>query len=299
MPFHPAPLRAAGNRGGLLETSETVSTLQSGGASLFVRSIAPVENATAHLAVIHGYGDHSGRFVEFMRFMAAHGVASHAIDLRGQGESSGRRGYVGRGSEYLQDVSQFLVFLRPQDKPRLFVLGHSHGALVVASAMIRRLTGFEQIAGCILTSAYFKSCIRIPKWKIIAARAIRPLVPWMPFASNVPNEWLSSDPQMVEQTSRDPLCVRVATPSWYVGHLAAQRQVMQQARQFKLPLLMLAAGADSIADPAAEKKFFDACGSADKQFKLYENCRHELLREVCRAEVFEEILQWIQKHQGN
>ena len=227
--------------------------------------------------------------------MAARGVACHSVDLRGQGKSSGRRGYVAKWDDYLSDVNRFLASLDSLDKTPLFVLGHSHGGLVVASAVIRSLSGFEKVAGCILTSPFFKCRFPIPKWKIVAARAIRPLVPWMPFRSNVSNDWLSCDPQMVEQTRRDPLCVRVATPSWYVGHLAAQRRVMEQANEFKLPLLMLAAGADPIADPAAEKEFFDACGSADKQFKLYENCRHELLREVCREEVFEQIFQWIQK----
>jgi alpha-beta hydrolase superfamily lysophospholipase len=225
--------------------------------------------------------------------MAAQGIACHAIDLRGQGRSSGRRGFVARWDEYLDDVDQLLASLHSQEKLPLFVLGHSHGGLVVASGAIRERSGFKEVAGCILTSPFFKCRFSIPKWKILAARAVRPLVPWMPFASNVSNEWLSSDPQMVEQTTRDPLCVRVATPSWYVGHLAAQRQVMQRANDFKLPLLMLTAGADPIADPAAEKEFFDACGSGDKQFKLYENCRHELLREVCREKVFDKIYQWI------
>ena len=275
--------------------SETESSLSSGDESLFMRSIAPSGASIARLAVVHGYGDHSGRFVEFMRFMAERGIACHAIDLQGQGKSSGRRGYVVRWDDYLHNLSQLLTSLGPKEMPPLFVLGHSHGGLVVASGIVRGLPCISQLAGCVLTSPFFKCAFPIPRWKIVAARAVRPLAPWMPFASNVPNEWLSSDPQMVEQTSRDPLCVRAATPSWYVGHLEAQRYAMQHAGEFKLPLLMLAAGADPIADPAAEKQFFDACGSSDKQFKLYESCRHELLRETCRQEVFEEIIHWIQK----
>jgi lysophospholipase len=276
-----------------VELVENESYLPLNDGKLYLRSIASASAAVARLAVVHGYGDHSGRFVQFMRFMAGHGVACHAADLRGQGKSSGRRGYVARWDHYLDDLDQFLAALGSHEKLPLFLLGHSHGGLVVASAVIRGRPGVRSLAGCVLTSPFFKARFHIPPWKILAARFVRPMVPWMPFASNIPHHWLSSDPQMIAETAQDGLCVRAATPSWYVGHLAAQRRVMEQAGQFKLPLLLLAAGADPIADPAEEKRFFDACGSSDKQFKLYENCRHELLREVCRQAVFEEVLRWI------
>src|SRR5688500_19660371 len=108
-----------------------------GGHMLYRCSVVPAEPAlaAARLAVVHGYGDHAGRYVELMTWLAGRGVGCHAFDFRGHGRSTGRRGFVRRWEEHLDDLRAFLDLpeLRhdsPGDPP-LFVLGHSHGGLVV------------------------------------------------------------------------------------------------------------------------------------------------------------------------
>jgi len=260
---------------------------------LYQRSISSPSNAFARLAIIHGYGDHSGRFLHFMQWMAQRGVACHAVDLRGQGKAKGKRGFVARWEEYLEDVKTFLKSLPKTDPSPLFLLGHSHGGLIAASAVVQHLPAVSALKGCILTSPYFGSRVQIPRWKIIAANLIRPFAPWARFSTGIHNDWLTSDPQMMQDTNRDPLYARVATPGWYAGHLAAQRDVMERAKEFELPLLLLAGGADPIADPSVSRQFFERVGSTDKQFILHESCRHELLRDTIRETIFEQILTWM------
>src|SRR5881227_2275657 len=113
---------------------ESESTFPSTGVTLFRRSIIPTD-PKATLGIIHGYGDHSGRFLHFMRWMAERGVACHGFDLRGQGKSTGRHGFVRQWTDYLNDLRAFLFLDEMQRQPR-FILGHSHGGLILAAVAV-------------------------------------------------------------------------------------------------------------------------------------------------------------------
>ena len=101
--------------------------------TLHRRAVVAPSPAFARLAILPGYGDHSGRYVEFMRWMARRGVTCHALDFRGHGLSAGRRGFVRRWDEFLDDLNAFLAQPALAGDGPLFVLGHSHGGLVVAT----------------------------------------------------------------------------------------------------------------------------------------------------------------------
>ena len=71
---------------------------------------------------------------------------------------------------------------------------------------------------------------------------------------------------------------------------------MRRAGEFRLPLLCLNAGQDTVADPSAVREFFAGVGSADKRLIEFPDARHELLRELEREEVFEAVLGFIRSH---
>src|SRR5579864_17301 len=110
-----------------------VGPFEGPGARLYRRAVRPTEAGWARLAIVHGYGDHSGRYAHFMQWLAERGVECHAVDLRGQGAAAGRRGFVARWEDYLEDVRAFLALPAVRQRPGLplFVLGHSHGGLIV------------------------------------------------------------------------------------------------------------------------------------------------------------------------
>src|SRR5437764_15326991 len=80
-----------------------------GELALYRRRVEPEGGAWAELGILHGYGEHSGRYAEFMRWMAERGVACRALDFRGHGLAKGRRGFVTDWDDYLADVSAFLT----------------------------------------------------------------------------------------------------------------------------------------------------------------------------------------------
>jgi lysophospholipase len=258
-------------------------------------SVLPRERAVARLAIVHGYGEHSARYGEFMRWLADRDVACHSFDFRGHGRSSGRRGYVRRWDEYVHDLRTFLARpeLRADEGVPLFLLGHSHGGLVVIAAAIAGAPELQHVTGVVLTNPYLRNAVLVPLHRRIVARVIDPLVPWARFSSRVRVEWLTSDPRMQQETIDDPLCHRCATPRWFLTMQQAQRSALERAGYFRLPMLMMIGARDGVADPQVCRKFFDRASSPDKALKVYPDLVHELLRESGRERVFADVFDWL------
>ena len=267
----------------------------SGGAGkLFYRSVTPSGLAWARLALLHGYGDHSGRYLHFFNWLAERGVASHAIDFRGHGRSQGKRGFVARWDEFLEDADALLVEagMKSAGGPPNFVLGHSHGALVLAMAGIR---GLWDVAGTIFSCPYFKSGVRVPWYKHFLGRVANRCLPSITIRSGLQPEWLCRDQELIEDSRNDPMGHHVATPRWFITMQQAQKEVMQRAHEFRLPMLMLVGKADCIAVPQQAEKFFEKAGSKEKKILVYPQMLHEVLREKEREEVFGQILSWMRQ----
>jgi len=246
----------------------------------------------ARVAILHGYGDHAGRFAHVMRWLAGWGIASHAIDFRGHGRSEGRRGFVNRWDEFLDDLSAFLAsppLSRPG--PPVFVLGHSHGGLVAAAAGARGV--LRGVAGVVLTSPYLDSLVPVAPLKLLFGRCANAVVPWLRVRSGLNDDMMSADPAMLADSRADPLLLRSATPRWYLSALKVQAQVRSEANLFRHPLLALAGSADVIAAPAATQRFVEQASSADKTYRSFPDLKHELLREATREDVLHVVGEWL------
>jgi len=264
---------------------------------LFARCVLPPASSWARLGLIHGYGDHSGRHEHVLQWMAQRGVACYTFDLRGHGRSPGRRGALRSWDEYLSDLDAFLQQPPLADCPApLFLMGHSHGGLVLSAAAISGRLPVN--AHLIFTSPYLRNTVPIAWYKRIVARIASLLLPDLRVPSNVRRSWLSSDPQMLLDREQDAFALNFATPRWFVQVRHVQRRVREHAPQLRLPFLMLLGSADPIADPAAGRQFFASAGSADKTLKIYDGFLHELLRESQREMVFEQVLRWMQARTG-
>jgi len=141
------------------------------GLRLARRSWLPAREPVAALAVVHGYGEHSGRYAELAGVLAVAGYAVHAYDLRGHGRSGGRRGHVGRFSEYLDDTGLFLAAVRGDEPGRpVVLLGHSLGGLITASYVQQRPTG--DLTGLALSSPFLRLTVPVSAFKVAAARVL-------------------------------------------------------------------------------------------------------------------------------
>jgi alpha-beta hydrolase superfamily lysophospholipase len=198
-------------------------------------------------------------------------------------------------TDYLHDVDAFVAKLS-QDGiagERMFVVGHSQGGLISALWAIRH---GGLVAGVVLSSPYFRLAMKPPAAKVLAARLAGRVVPWLPVAAGIDVSKLTSDAELQRWTDRDPLYGRATTPRWFEEASRAQLEALRRARELEAPLLVLAGGADQIADVSAARAFVDAAGSRDKRIVVYDGFRHEIFNEVRRQEPIGEAVAWLTAH---
>ncbi len=253
------------------------------------------DSPRAHVAVVHGYADHIGRYRPVTDALVADGFAVHGFDYRGHGRADGRRGFCDKWPDYVEDLALYWERVRKASGgQKLFLLAHSHGALMAVHLLASR--GMEGLSGAVLSAPYFKLAITPPATKVMAARVVGKVVPWIPIQSGLKVEDLTRDPDIQRATAADPLYIRTATPRWFVESTRAQVEALALSIRVTAPIFILCGSADGVAAPAAARSFFETVGSADKKFKEYPGMRHEPLNELGREEVFRDISGWISAH---
>jgi alpha-beta hydrolase superfamily lysophospholipase len=246
----------------------------------------------ATVLVLHGAGDHCGRYPALTSALVRAGFQVALLDLRGHGQSDGRRWYIDAFGDYLHDVDAFVAKLS-QDGiagERLFVVGHSQGGLIATLWTMRH---GSLVSGLVLSAPWFRLAKPPPAAKVFAGRLVGRVVPWLPIDSGLDSAQLTSDPELQRWTDRDPLYGRKATPRWFDEAGRAQLEALRRAAEVDVPLLVLGPGADPVADLAAAKVFFEAVAARDKKMVVYDGFRHELFNEKRREEPIAEAVAWL------
>lgn len=263
------------------------------GTRLFWRSAAP-DAPKAWVGVVHGYGDHSGRYLWVIDQLAAAGFGVLAFDYRGHGKADGRRADVGVWSDYLGDLSVFWDKLRGlAGALPTILLAHSHGALMATHWAAGKPAGLQAL---VLSAPFYRLAFEPPPLKLFGAKLIRGLAPSLHLSNELKVEDLSRDPAWQKSSAEDPLYLHVTTPRWFFATAQAQEQLAGMGKQIVTPLFVAAGTADRIASMPAARAFFDTVASADKTWKDYPEYRHEVLCEQDKERPMGDIVAWISAH---
>ena len=261
---------------------------------LFHTSLVP-PSPKAVVIVVHGYGDHAGRYRHVMEAIAEAGYAAHALDYRGHGKAGGRRAYVAAFSDYLGDLSAFITRVKAESAGLpIFIVAHSHGALMTATLLSGADT--HGISGVVLSSPYFRLRIKPSAFQLFQAKVVGKIIPFLPVKNPLKSDMLTHDAGFQKSTDADPLYLHVVTPKWFTESNAAQDALKTSASKFKVPLLVMPGGEDPIAHPDGAREFFAAAGSTDKKLIVQDGMFHEIFNEVDRAKPIGEMLSWIGAH---
>lgn len=248
------------------------------------------------IVLVHGFGDHVGRYRYLVQALCKHGYRIEGFDSRGHGQSGGVRGHVDPFSQYTNDLHTFLQLIQRQPTGPLFLLGHSQGGHIVLRY------GLEQpkapIQGIVVSSPFLGMSVKLPAWQSIALKALDRLYEQFSQAVPIQESDLSHDQGWIEETKRDPLYGRTATARWYTSTRKAHQLIHQKAEQFRHPLLLQQAGEDRLIDASAGLRFFEKIRSIDKQRIEYPGYYHEIYNETPdrRGSVFADLTTWLNEH---
>ncbi len=263
---------------------------------LFWESTSPDDEASvrAHVAVVHGYADHCGRYRKTIERLVGDGFAVHAFDYRGHGQADGRRGHCDSFSDFVDDLELFWnrVLKAASGKPA-FLLAHSHGGLMAIHFLRRRPAGLK---GMVLSAPYLELGVKAPALQVLAARAVAVIAPWFSQKNPLTPAHLTRDVAEQKLVANDPLYNRTLTVGWFVASQRAQAEAVAMAGEISLPLFVFVGENDGVARPEATRAFFERVASADKRFKEYPGMLHECLNEVGREQVWADISSWISAH---
>jgi alpha-beta hydrolase superfamily lysophospholipase len=246
--------------------------------------------------VLHGAGDHLGRYAGIADALVRAGHEVALLDFRGHGRSGGKRWYVDRFEDYLVDLDAFAATVRAEAAGRkIFVVAHSQGGHIAAHWALR---GGRSVDGIVLSNPYFRLAIEPPKLKLWSAILMGKFIPHLPVDAGLELATLTSDVEMQKWSDSDPLYLRKATPRWFTESGRAQADLRRDMARFDRPLLLLLGTGDRIADGAAAAEFFAAAVSRDKTLKEYVGFEHEIFNERERARPIGDAVAWISERSG-
>lgn len=264
------------------------------GTTLHLRwTMAP--NAKGTVLVVHGIGEHGGRYKNVEDALVPAGWNVFTYDHRGHGRSTGRRTHVDRFDVYADDLQR--VFDEVQSlagKGKIFVWGHSMGGLITTIwAGLRR----PAVWGAILVAPPYRIAVAVPKAKIMAAKILSNIIPTLALANEVDPSFLSRDPAVGRAYATDALVERKATVRWGAEMLGAIDRVNARASEVQVPYLLLHGTGDKITASDGSKEFHAKTASSDKTLTIYDGYFHELHNEPEgeRARVFADVIAWLDK----
>ena len=228
------------------------------------------------MLVVHGYGEHSGRYEHVFAALQRRGYSCLGIDCRGFGQSGGRRAFVRCFDEYLDDVQWGLDQLRAHTPLPPVLLGHSQGGLVAALFAIERE---RPLAGLVLSSPALRFALRVPAYKRALAHLLSASWPTFALPTEIDARDLTRDEDVREALRDDPLVVRVGTARWYTECLRAQRKALAGASRIRVPTLLQVAGDDRVVDATVTRAFFEDLGAADRSWIGYPERLHEVYQD--------------------
>jgi len=244
----------------------------------------------AVVGLVHGMGEHMGRYAHLAEMLNAEGYAVLGFDQRGHGKTAGKRGHVPAYESLLEGVDLLLdEAQRKYPGLPVFLYGHSMGGNVTLNYLLRRQPA---IRGAVVTGPWLKLAFKPPSLQSIVGKVVERVYP--AYTNNRPMvaEHLTSDPAMIERYVNDPLGHGQITARFFFGVQRAGLWALSHAYMLQIPLLLMHGGDDKVTSLHASKEFASKAGRR-VDWREWPEFKHELHNESRREEVFSVIRDWL------
>lgn len=257
------------------------------GTELYVQWDIP-DSPKAVVVILHGLGEHSGRYDYVTEQLTNSDVAVFRFDNRGHGKSGGARAYLDDHNKFIRDADTIVELAKQQfSHLPVFMLGHSMGGFITAAYGILYP---DKLNGQILTG---------------------PLITPAPFVQNIdqlyeqplsliPNglsHLICRSQQIVEDYRTDPYTLKLFTAKLFTTvAYEGVNWLLENIAEYRYPCLIMHGGEDKIVPVASGQYLFDHCTSQDKTFNIIPELYHEILNEEAeKAALLQEIVHWIEQ----
>ncbi|WP_261858988.1 alpha/beta hydrolase [Photobacterium sanguinicancri] len=265
------------------------------GKQIYTQSWQPEGNRPhAIVIVVHGLGEHSGRYQNLVQTLLPLNIAVYGLDHLGHGQSEGKRVFIDSFDEYIDTLDNYVDQVKETrpDCP-LFLIGHSMGGLITSTYLLQHQ---NKVNGAVLSAPAIQPPAQISPLLIKLGKYIAAIAPALP-AVALDIKGISRDPSVIERYLQDPLV--------HSGNVTAglSRQIQlamdnmaQNAHLINLPLLILQGTEDRLVNPRGANFLVNAVSSTDKTLKQYDGLYHELFNEPEKEHVLKDLSEWLALH---
>ena len=242
--------------------------------------------------LVHGLGEHAGRYDELAHRLNNWGFAVRGYDQYGHGESGGVRGGLPSDNRLVEDLADVLSSTRKRMDAGtpLILLGHSMGGLVAARLVA---LGLARVDGLVLSSPAFDPGLNAFQQFLLAV--LPAIAPDLRVRNGLDPKWISHDPKVVHAYQHDKLIHdRIS------GRLArfiadGGAATLRAAAQWQVPTLLLYAGTDKLVSPRGSAAFAQAAPARVVTAHCFEDLYHEIFNELEREPVYARLQQWLDR----
>ncbi|MFW9941825.1 MAG: alpha/beta hydrolase [Candidatus Thorarchaeota archaeon] len=255
------------------------------------------EEIKAYIITLHGWGTHSDRLKLLAEYFTDKGYAIYAFDIRGHGKNRGDMpGHIESMDHLQKDTLLFLDLIRElaQDK-KIFLMGHSFGGLIALIFAIHH----PALPGAIISSPLLGMFRKLSLGKKVIksiSSTISKLSPNKVLNNEIDQNQLTSDLKILRSHITDKNRIDVISAKSASEIDKYIKWAMENASDLICPVLIMQGGNDKIVEKKKAEELFKKVRSKDKTFKLYEGFLHELWNEKGRAQVYQDMYVWLERH---
>jgi alpha-beta hydrolase superfamily lysophospholipase len=242
--------------------------------------------------LVHGLGEHAGRYEELARRLNDWGFAARGYDQYGHGESDGVRGGLPSDNRLVDDLVDVLDNTRKRMDPGtpLILFGHSMGGLVAARSVAQ---GLARVDGLVLSSPAFDPGLNAFQRVLLAV--LPAVAPNLRVRNGLDPTWISHDPMVVQAYRQDRLVhdrISARLARFIADGGAA---TLKAAAQWQVPTLLLYAGTDRLVSPRGSAAFARAAPAETVTVHCFDDLYHEIFNELDREPVYDRLHQWLDR----
>ena len=271
----------------LNHTSYSISA--SDGIKLFIRDYS-LQNSNKVILIIHGLGEHSGRYLKLIQDFNDKNISVFTIDIRGHGKSEGKRGHSPFYQQLMNDIQCFIEHVTKKiPDQKYFLYGHSFGGNLVINYSFKEN---KKINGIIATSPLIKPSIEPSRIVLFMGKLFKKIVPNLILSNGININGISRNMQVINDYRNDPLIHNKVSVQLGLDIISSGIYALENSQYITVPMIVFHGKNDGLTSYSASQKLVQNSGPNIK-FIGFDDAYHEIHNEPEKVELLRNIFNWI------